>query len=643
MIDAQPHSDVLLTYLMCDAPARVDLFPGFLGALKALTTDQGGDAARFWAQRAVSPLLDYSSLMKLRRFLAQSKTSGASGPRLRLAILGGPTTTQLRQFIEIFLAAEGIVSEIYESDYGLFRQEILTPGSGLDVFQPQVIFLATGTRDVSRFPTLDMGEDVVAQLAAQELDDWAQLWERANQKWNATLIQNNFEIGPGSVMGHYSRRYPAAREHYLERLNRMMSDHAPAYVILHDLQGIAAEAGARSWFDPRFYLEFKMPCGPDSLVSYAHSVFSLLRAILGRSKKVVVLDLDNTLWGGVVGDLGAGGIRLGQGSGEGEAFLAFQRYLNDLKQRGVILAVCSKNDEINAREPFEKRADMILKMSDIACFVANWENKADNLRTIADRLELKLDAFVFVDDNPAERAIIRQFLPEVAVPDIPEDVAGYVQALSLHRYFETVTFTGEDMARSRYYTENTRRKELASSSTDLNSFLLSLVMRMKVDRVNDLNIERVTQLINKSNQFNLTTRRYTLAQMREIAESPHWLTLTFSLRDNLGDNGLIGVILVNRRNGSMVIDTWVMSCRVLQRGVEHFARNELVRLARQVECPMILGTFIPTAKNGMVQDHYARLGFEQAGTDGDCTMWSLPVHPDLQPLCHFIERETNDE
>ena len=269
----------------------------------------------------------------------------------------------------------------------------------------------------------------------------------------------------------------------------MMSDHAPAYVILHDLQGIAAEAGARSWFDPRFYLEFKMPCGPDSLVSYAHSVFSLLRAILGRSKKVVVLDLDNTLWGGVVGDLGAGGIRLGQGSGEGEAFLAFQRYLNDLKQRGVILAVCSKNDEINAREPFEKRADMILKMSDIACFVANWENKADNLRTIADRLELKLDAFVFVDDNPAERAIIRQFLPEVAVPDIPEDVAGYVQALSLHRYFETVTFTGEDMARSRYYTENTRRKELASSSTDLNSFLLSLVMRMKVDRINDLNIQ----------------------------------------------------------------------------------------------------------------------------------------------------------
>src|SRR5271157_5035827 len=627
MIDAQPHSDVLLTYLMCDAPARVDLFPGFLGALKALTTDQGGDAARFWAQRAVSPLLDYSSLMKLRRFLAQSKTSGASGPRLRLAILGGPTTTQLRQFIEIFLAAEGIVSEIYESDYGLFRQEILTPGSGLDVFQPQVIFLATGARDVSRFPTLDMGEDVVAQLAAQELDDWAQLWERANQKWNATLIQNNFEIGPGSVMGHYSRRYPAAREHYLERLNRMMSDHAPAYVILHDLQGLAAEAGARSWFDPRFYLEFKMPCGAECLGAYAHSVFSLLRAVVGKSKKVLVLDLDNTLWGGVVADLGAGGIRLGQGSGEGEAFLAFQNYVKELQRRGVLLAVCSKNDDANAREPFEKRPDMILKLNDVSCFVANWENKADNLRSIADRLELKLDAFVFVDDNPAERAIVRQFAPEVAVPDMPEDAAGYVHALALHRYFETVAFTREDTARSRYYSENAQRKEMASRSTDLNSFLASLGMRMKVDTVNELNIERVTQLVNKSNQFNLTTRRYTLAQMREISRSPEWLTLTFSLKDNLGDNGLIGVILAHKREGSMAVDTWVMSCRVLQRGVEHFARNELVELARKRGCHSVLGTYIPTPKNGMVKDHFARLGFVQTGADGDCTLWSLHVDP----------------
>ena len=230
-------------------------------------------------------------------------------------------------------------------------------------------------------------------------------------------------------------RHPAARENYLERLNRLLAERAPAHVRLHDLRGLAAEAGARTWFDPRFYLEFKMPCGPECLVAYAHSVVSLLRAVVGKSKKVLALDLDNTLWGGVVGDLGAGGIALGQGSGEGEAFLAFQTYAREFRERGIVLVVCSKNDDDKAREPFEKRPDMVLKLDDISCFVANWQNKADNLRSIAERLDLGLDAFVFVDDNPAERALVRRFLPEVAVPDMPEDPAGYVQAVVLHRYF----------------------------------------------------------------------------------------------------------------------------------------------------------------------------------------------------------------
>jgi FkbH-like protein len=639
MTGVPQRDDVLWSYLKADAPSRQEKYADLLEALKSLDEE----TARIWAARAVSALLDYSSLMKLRRYLRPRQAGEGATGTLRLAILGGPTTTQLRQFVEIFLASEGIAVEVYEGDYGLFRQEILTPGSGLDEFGPQVIFLATGARDVSRIPSINMDEEAVSRIADEEFNDWAVLWEAANARWNATLIQNNFEIAPGSVMGHYRLRHPGAREHYLERLNRMMAERAPAYVLLHDLQGLAAQAGARSWFDPRFYLEFKMPCGAECLVHYAHSVFSLLRAAVGKSKKVLVLDLDNTLWGGVIGDVGPGGIRLGQGSGEGEAFLAFQKYVKEFQRRGILLAVCSKNDEVNAREPFEKRADMILRMSDFACFVANWENKADNLRTIAERLELKLDSFVFVDDNPAERAIVRQFAPEVAVPDIPADPAGYMQALALHRYFETVAFTSEDTSRSRYYSENARRKELAARATDLNAFLSGLGMRMKVEGVNEMNLERVTQLVNKSNQFNLTTRRYTTAQMREIAASPEWLTLTFSLSDNLGDNGLIGVILLQRRGDSLAIDTWVMSCRVLQRGVEHFARNELVDRARGEGVSRLRGTYIPTAKNGMVKDHFARLGFAEAGADGDCTFWELRVDPSPSPLGHFIEREVSSE
>ncbi len=378
---------------------------------------------------------------------------------------------------------------------------------------------------------------------------------------------------------------------------------------------------------------------PEGLVTYAHSVVCLIRALLGKSKKVLVLDLDNTLWGGVVGDLGAGGIRVGQGSGEGEAFLAFQRYSKNLLQRGVVLAVCSKNDDDKAREPFEKRPDMILKLADISVFVANWNNKADNLRTIAERLDLKLDSFVFVDDNPAERALVRRFAPEVAVPDMPEDPAGYIQALATHRYFETVAFTREDSSRARYYAENAQRRELSARASDIGSFLASLAMRMRVEPVHALNIERVTQLLNKSNQFNLTTRRYTVAQVQEIVDNPAWRTLTFSLRDSLGDNGLIGIIFLRQAAAVLSVDTWVMSCRVLQRQVEQFCRNEIVETARRESCIEIQGTYIPTPKNGMVANHFAGLGFEQTGADGDQTFWSLRIHEGLEPLANFILRE----
>jgi len=262
-----------------------------------------------------------------------------------------------------------------------------------------------------------------------------------------------------------------------------------------------------------------MPCGPGCLVTYAHSVVSLLRAVRGQSKKVFVLDLDNTLWGGEVGELGPGGIRIGQGSGEGEAFLAFQQYLKEIKERGVLLAVCSKNDAEKAREPFEKRSDMILKLSDISCFVANWENKPANIVAIARQLNLKLESFVMIDDRSAERAMVRRLLPEVAVPDLPEDPAGYIQSVALHRYAETVSFTREDVSRSRYYAENARRTEMLDRSSDIDSFLASLQMQMSVQPVNQLNLERATQLINKSNQFNLTTRRYTQAQIQEMGES----------------------------------------------------------------------------------------------------------------------------
>jgi FkbH-like protein len=642
VIDAVGLEATLASHLQADVCTRQPKIAEFVGSLKQLAQEQGFEIARTWACRAVSPLLDYSSLMKLGRFVLRERPVGDSTRAVRLAIVGGPTTLQLRQLVELFLAAEGIPAVIFEGGYGLFRQEILNPGSALDAFKPDLLFLAVGARDLARFPAIDASSAEADRVATAELSGWSSLWEIARSRWNATVIQNNFEIEPERVWGHFSLRHAASRASYLQRLNRGLAEQAPSFVILHDVNGLVAEAGAGSWFDPRFYYEFKMPCGADCLPVYAYSVVSLLRAARGRSKKVVAVDLDNALWGGVVGDVGAGGIQLGQGSGEGEAYVAFQTFLKELSQRGIVLAVCSKNDPDKAREPFERRPDMVLKLSDVACFAANWDNKADSLRRIADELNLKLDAFVFVDDNPAERALVRRFLPEVAVPDLPEDPAGYIQAVARYRYFETTSFTREDAARTRLYAEDSHRRELAASSADLNSFLESLKMRIKVEPIHELNIERATQLVNKSNQFNLTTRRYAVAEIRAIAADTKWRTLTFSLRDNLGDNGLVSVLLVHKRGDEISVDTWVMSCRVLQRGVEQFVRNELVDLASEERCAWICGSYLPTANNGLVSNLYADLGFTAAGPDHGQTLWRLGIAEGVPALSHFIERDSNE-
>lgn len=629
---------LLEVMVQADARARADRMRDLLRALRTVKAARGAEAAREWARRAVSPALDYSSINALHAFLPpQSAAEGARA--VRLAILGGPTTVQLRRVVEAFLAAEEIAADVYECDYGLFRQEILTPGSGLDRFHPDIVFLATGARDVSGFPPADADEVAVAALAEREIAGLAALWSIAQARWSATVIQNNFEVAPGSSFGHFALRRPGARENYLDRLNRLLAERAPPAVVLHDLRGLAAEAGARAWFDARFYFEFKMPCGAECLVSYGYSVVSLVRAIQGRSRKVLVLDLDNTLWGGVVGDVGPGGIELGDVSSEGQAFSAFQRYARQLRERGILLAVCSKNDADKAREPFDVRADMTLKWGDFACFVANWENKADNLREVARRLALGADALVFFDDSPVERALVRRLAPEVAVPDVPEDPSEYVQALAAHRYFETTAFTREDATRARSYAAEARRRELADAGADLPSFLASLAMRMRVGPVDELNLERVTQLINKSNQFNLTTRRRSLAEVRALGAHPEWRTLTFSLRDAMGDSGLVSVVLLRRSDDALAVDTWVMSCRVLQRGVEQFVRNALVALARREGVDRVAGVYVPTPKNGMVEHHYARLGFQPAGAEGATTRWVLPVGAGVADLAHFIGGE----
>ena len=406
---------------------------------------------------------------------------------------------------------------------------------------------------------------------------------------------------------------------------------------IHDVDHLAAALGRWQWGDERFYHHAKLPCSPEHLVDYAHSLASLILAHLGLGKKCLALDLDNTLWGGVIGDDGLGGIRLGQGDPEGEAFLAFQRYVKGLRQRGVILAVCSKNADAIAREVFEKHPEMALRLDDISCFVANWDDKATNLARIAHELNIGMNSLVFVDDNPAERSIVRRLCPEVAVPEMPADPAYYVQALDRHRYFQALTVSSEDLQRTDFYRASTSRQLFETAAVDLNSFLRSLTLVARIEPIGVVSLERSAQLINRSNQFNLTTRRRSNGELLSLMADPDWLTRTVSLVDRFGDNGLISVLLAKVERDSLVIDTWVMSCRVLKRGVEQLLLNHLVSCARERGLTRVLGEFRPTPKNALVRDHYSALGFIQVGgDDSGHTHWELNVDETLQPLSHFI-------
>lgn len=584
------------------------------------------------------PDLDYTSATTLHRIARRVAEHASLGERrVKIAVLGSFTTHQLVDLVELFLLAGRVRAEVYEADYGVFRQEILDPDSELYRFRPDVLLLATNRRDLGHIPGLGDDRAAVQRNVESELADWQQLWRTAHDRLGCQIIQNNFDLPPWRSLANHEPRHPSSLGRYATLVNLGLQDLAPPYVTIHDIDHLSASWGRWVWGDERFYHHAKLPCSPEHLVDYAHSLASLVLSQLGVVRKCLVLDLDNTLWGGVIGDDGLGGIRLGQGEPEGEAFVAFHRYVKSLRERGVLLAVCSKNTESVAREVFEKHPEMGLRLDDIACFVANWDDKATNIGRIAERLNIGTNSLVFVDDNPAERAIIRQLRPEVAVPELPEDPAGYIAAIERHRYFQALSLTSEDLKRSDYYQADAERQAAESSAEDIESFLASLRMTARIGPIDSSTLERSVQLIHRSNQFNLTTRRYSAADVQSFMNDPSWETRTVSLADRFGDNGLISVLLARVQGDVLDIDTWLMSCRVLKRGVEAFLLNNIAQLAMERGLRALRAEYIPTAKNALVRDHYLNLGFERSGGDeSGRTTWILPLDAGRTSLPTFI-------
>jgi FkbH-like protein len=570
---------------------------------------------------------------RLQRLFGAGPPPAPGGAPVRLAVLASATVEHLLPAMRIAALRRGLWLTCYVGPYGQYAQALLDPSSALHAFEPNAVLFALDA------PHLLAGIDAAADAATVEhmlhavLDRLAGQWRLARTAFGCAVLQQAVLPRYVDLLGNNEHRLPGAPASLATALNAMLrrrADAEGADIVALDAQ--AARDGLDAWFDPVLWLRAKQDIHPSAAPVYGDMVARLLAAQQGRAFKCLVLDLDNTLWGGVVGDDGLDGIVLGQGSALGEAFVGFQLFARDLSRRGVLLAVCSKNDAANALEPFERHPDMVLRRADIACFVANWEDKASNLRQIAADLNIGLDTLVFADDNPFERNIIRRELPMVGVPELPDDPAFYARCIAAAGYFEAVRLTGEDIARTAQYQARAQSQTLRSAATDLEGYLRSLDMALFWRCYDTLGLARIVQLSNKTNQFNLTTKRVSEADIAAQIADPQALTLQLRLRDQLGDNGIISLVAgrLAEPGGDLMLDTWLMSCRVLGRNVEQATLFLVAAEARRLGATRLIGEYRPTPKNGMVREHYAQLGFSPLSETADgVTRWALSLDTPL--------------
>jgi FkbH-like protein len=552
----------------------------------------------------------------LQRRFGEAPPPGLSTRPVRLAVLGSCTTAHLHGAIRVAALRRGIWLSVFGGEYGQYMQDLLDPGSELHRFRPDAVLLAFDARHVTAGLDVAMAEAAAAALLEDAVARMRQVWELARGLGASVLPQTILPVLP-PLLGAGEHRLAGSPCGFVSRLNARLGHEAEAAGLpLIPLAARAAQDGVRAWHDAELWHRAKQDITPAVAPFYGDLVGRVLAAQQGLSRKCLVLDLDDTIWGGVVGEEGVEGLVLGQGSALGEGFLAVQEYARQLSRRGIILAVCSKNDEVRAVEAFEKHPEMLLRRTDIAAFVANWEDKAANIRAIAATLEIGLDSLVFVDDNPFERTLVRRELPMVAVPEVPDDPALVPNRLADAGYFEALSITGEDLRRTELYQANAARERARGEATDMVSYLRSLDMRLVWRTFDATGLGRVTQLINRTNQFNLMTRRYTEDEVRAVIDDPSCVGLQLRLLDRFGDNGIIAVLIGRRQDADLLIDTWLMSCRVLGRQVEEATLALLAQHASRLGAARLIGEYKPTAKNGMVANHYARLGFTAAGSEG---------------------------
>ncbi len=581
-------------------------------------------------QKLAATRLNTNQLTSLSGLIQRAQQSGADLAPLsafKLGVLGNATTCLYVPTIAATAARYGVSLSIHQAEYDQVMHEALDPQSGINTSAPDAVLLALD------YHALPFGGGMPSGAAIDYVETIREGLERGCR---APVILQTVPVPPTPLFGSLDVSADVTLRRQVTDFNAAlvaMAQKRGDYVL--DIAALAEMVGTQNWQDPAQWNLYKLPFAQSMVPIYAEHVARVIGAIRGTSRKCLVLDLDNTLWGGVIGDDGLTGIRIGQGDGIAEAHTEVQKMALALRERGIVLAVCSKNDDAVARQPFRELPDMILREDHIAVFQANWRDKASNLEAIAKTLNIGLDALVFMDDNPAEREQVRAVLPMVAVPELPDDVSYYARTILNAGYFEAVNFSEEDKKRAQQYQENARRAELESTARNMDEFLDSLQMKIEMAPVTPISVVRVTQLINKTNQFNLTTKRYTQAEVEAMMTNPDVIMIQVRLEDRFGDNGIISLGIGIVQDGVCAIDTWLMSCRVLGRRVEEMLLVEFVKQAKQRGAHELRGRYSPSEKNSMVAEHYKKLGFALVSDQNGETLWALSVQSFEEPALPF--------
>jgi FkbH-like protein len=577
-------------------------------------------------------------ILKKRKSIKRTLLSqlDVSCPKIKIAVLGGSTTKDIKDILELFLLNAGIVPQFYESEYNQYWQDVIFENPKLVEFHPDIIYIHSSNRNIPRYPVIQQSEKEVDNLLEEVYKHFFALWEKIKDDYGSVIIQNNFEYPYFRPMGNCEAYDIHGKINFLNRLNQKFSEYAQRTddFYINDINYMSSIYGLKEWSNPFYWYMYKYILCIPAIPEFSYNLANIIKSLYGKKKKAIAVDLDNCLWGGVVGEDGPDGLVIGPEEAMGEAYMEFQRYISGLKEMGILLTVNSKNDYENAiaglKHPYSQIAP-----EDFQIIKANWRPKSQNLREIVDELNILEDSIVFVDDNPAECEEVCQQLPGAAVVKL-SSVENYIEEVDRNGYFEVTDRSIEDQKRNQMYRDNIKRQEASQAYQNYSDYLISLKMRAVIEPFKQAHIGRITQLVNKTNQFNLTTKRYSKTEIDRISKDDNYIHLYGKLEDKFGDNGIVTVIIGRKEQDVLHIELWIMSCRVLKREMETAMMDALIKSCKEKDIAAIKGYYYPTAKNSMVKDFFGQQGFEKvSGAEGK-TEWLFEINDIYIDKNHLI-------